>query len=222
MWQPTEPSTEPCGAASAQPAPSLAAASAASPQFTTRVSLSSPAPPTRRPNSRMYSRTAAATAASRRGRKPAAVPSAACSSAAPPPPAASIEPTDAAVRSTCVSHSKTLVPPPLVRAVVYAPFGTRGAVVDVSERGLDRPPQAAGHKQASWPREEKVLCCLRGRRRVPVRSNDEARRGDALLLEPAEVRRVARDGRPCHCASSLLLRSPRDGQPGGGDRLDGD
>mmetsp|Transcript_45784 Transcript_45784/g.148860 ORF Transcript_45784/g.148860 Transcript_45784/m.148860 type:complete len:202 (-) Transcript_45784:521-1126(-) len=123
MWQPTEPSTEPCGAASAQPAPSLAAASAASPQFTTRVSLSSPAPPTRRPNSRMYSRTAAATAASRRGRKPAAVPSAACSSAAPPPPAASIEPTDAAVRSTCVSHSKTLVPPPLVRAVVYAPPG---------------------------------------------------------------------------------------------------
>mmetsp|Transcript_36174 Transcript_36174/g.116852 ORF Transcript_36174/g.116852 Transcript_36174/m.116852 type:complete len:421 (+) Transcript_36174:55-1317(+) len=87
------------------------------------------------------------------------------------------------------------------------------------------PPAAARPRRrvrASWPREEKVLCGLRGRRRVPVRSDDEARRGDALLLQPAEVGRVARDGRPRHRASSLLLRSPRDGQPGGGDRLDGD
>ena len=59
----------------------------------------------------------------------------------------SIASTDAAVRSTCVSHSKMRVPRLHVRAVVYAPDGNESKnSLDVSAEGEAAPSMATAKR----------------------------------------------------------------------------
>eukprot|EP00962_Isochrysis_galbana_P014489 scaffold4145_cov115-Isochrysis_galbana.AAC.37 len=147
---------------------------------TSTVILSSP-PPGRIP---LYARTAAATLWSRRGRSAAAVPTDEISSSTPAGNAAaalespdSMVAADAAVRSTCMSHSKMRVPSAHVLAVVYAPFGdSTSHCLDETPRSAARPSTATAKSsdiaQAAASQEGGSMCSDERRHKIP--------RGDSI------------------------------------------